>query len=517
MNRIIAVLVVLLAALGFGACHKVDPQVRPAVVVRNVAAPKADRHRLRARAVASRHASFSAQNPASIVPSSWKVPAWYIDPSNASGCASDSNTGTSATCGANGQGPLLTWRELNAVKWGCLGNPAACPRLLQNTTINFLSSQLAPDPIIFTPTIENKTSTIVQCALGSAQVVATGTLGAVTSKNRAANQALVSTFVGGALDVGEFLINTTHPSRAWTVRDTGAGAWLLTQPLVSVQAPIYQVVFPTLVEVDTWASGDVVTAYAPISLHVSALRPTITDLDDDLTSSLYLQNCGIKYAPQYYSPGVNLGNDVVLNESFSLSDIAREPSPTEWSVFVNSFVRAFEVSTSGVSGYAISFGGGNGGGVSNPSVTMYDYDYVFGSSPEGAGVWDIGGIAEGNAVSVYVDQGGELVAIAPGGISVSVESSGIAGIYGPGSVYIESNSYLKYDLGTPAASVLLFSGGMGIGSSSTACSSAVSDGGLATVYCGIPLTATNLDAPAGPTGFGGNAFVLGRGSVSNLR
>lgn len=40
-------------------------------------------------------------------PPSWSVPDWYVDGSKTLPCTSDANTGTSATCGAPGVGPLV--------------------------------------------------------------------------------------------------------------------------------------------------------------------------------------------------------------------------------------------------------------------------------------------------------------------------------------------------------------------------------------------------------------------------
>ena len=62
-----------------------------------------------------------------IIPPSWTVPNWYIDPQNTTTCASDSNSGTSATCGGAGIGPIVTYQELNVHRWGCQGSPSACP------------------------------------------------------------------------------------------------------------------------------------------------------------------------------------------------------------------------------------------------------------------------------------------------------------------------------------------------------------------------------------------------------
>jgi len=123
-------------------------------------------------------------------PSAWTVPAWWVDPGNASGCASDNNTGTSATCAAGGVGPLLTFGAIVA-RWGTLE-----PVLYQNTTITFLSSQTSnADPVILRPYLAGA-YLIVQGVIGASQQVATGTLSGVTAKNQATNTLFSATLNG---------------------------------------------------------------------------------------------------------------------------------------------------------------------------------------------------------------------------------------------------------------------------------------------------------------------------------
>ena len=73
-----------------------------------------------------------------IPPPSWGVPNWYLDFANSTGCASDANSGTSATCGGAGVGPLLHVSQLYA-RWGT-HSPTLNPPSSQ-TVITVLSSQ----------------------------------------------------------------------------------------------------------------------------------------------------------------------------------------------------------------------------------------------------------------------------------------------------------------------------------------------------------------------------------------
>lgn len=91
------------------------------------------------------------------LPISWTQPAWFIDPANSTGAASDSNTCTSVTK------PCLTYAGVVQI-WG----GTTSPRLRQNTTITFLSSQWNDgDPVDVTPYVENGATVTLQGALGA--------------------------------------------------------------------------------------------------------------------------------------------------------------------------------------------------------------------------------------------------------------------------------------------------------------------------------------------------------------
>jgi hypothetical protein len=264
-----------------------------------------------------------ATNSNPIILPSWTIPAWFIDPSNTIGCAADTNSGTIATCtgGCNGSvctsglGPLLTFSELNVHRWGCQGNPTACPRLQQNTTVTFLSSQTsAADPVLFTPLL--KSGAQLSGVLGAAQTVCAATLGQTTPKNRALHPQLLTTaFTGctGTLAVGELIVNTTHPSRAWTALATAdvPPRWNISQPLAPMTSG-----GSTPAEVDTWALGDQVTLYQPVAIDVVVAAPTFTDFNGP---NNYLWLDGITLLDPL-GPGHDnayIGQGAALGESFS--------------------------------------------------------------------------------------------------------------------------------------------------------------------------------------------------------
>src|SRR5271154_385783 len=175
----------------------------------------------------------------------WTQPAWFVDPANSTGHASDSNSGLDALH------PVLSYNGGVAAKWGTFS-----PVLRQTTTLTWLSSQPVgdADPVVFTPVIVGVVATI-QAPPGAAQQIFTGTLGAVTPKNRATQQ-LLNADLGFAAPVGTLIQNTTagKSSYAYVYANVAGTVFALTQPLNPATLPITEVVVPT--EIDTWAAGD---------------------------------------------------------------------------------------------------------------------------------------------------------------------------------------------------------------------------------------------------------------------
>jgi hypothetical protein len=463
------------------------------------------------------HRPLAATGAQPIIPASWTVGHWYIDPSNASGCASDSNSGTSATCGASGVGPLVSWQELNVHRWGCAGVPTACPRIQQNTILSYLSSVTnVSDTIVTAPSIELGTYMAIECALGTAQQSATGTLNTVTSKLRTSNQALSSTFTvtSGATAVGQLVVNTTHSnSRAWIVTSGG----LLTQPLAPITAPVPFP--PTLTEVDTWAHGDSFVAYTPMTVYIASIAPVVTGLDNNLDTGFYVLDCNNPYDPTNTN-GIGstftMGMDVTVAES-SLGRVASMASQgTAWDASLNVFSNGSGSYTAARvdAGLDIIFGGGTLATLEGSIALTYDYDYVF----SGANEFYISYGDQPNIATAYIDTGSSIVAEPPGGVWSSAQSLGTASIYGPGSIKVLGPGNITYGpehnatQTFPIANTGSGGGGLFIGTSSTACSH--SNASPDVISCGIPITTVNLDAAQSSSAFGGNAFIPGQGSIT---
>ena len=202
----------------------------------------------------------SASQP--ILPASWSVPNWYVDPANSTGCASDSNSGTSATCGAAGIGPLKSYGELIVHRWG-----TSAPILPQTVTWNAMSDSTAGvDNISIAPFMAPGVEFDI---IGTYQQVgASFVLGTVTAKNRSSGTLLQVASMPVAAAAGLIVHNTTHVSRAYIDSMVSSTATMC-QPFGPLATPD-----AFLSEVDTWATGDSAVLEQPTKINLLSFRPT---------------------------------------------------------------------------------------------------------------------------------------------------------------------------------------------------------------------------------------------------
>jgi hypothetical protein len=282
-------------------------------------------------------AAMSGGTRPPIINPNWTVAAWFIDPANTTTCASDKNTCTSATCAAGSVGPCLTWSEINYGRWGCLGDPQACPRIAQDTTITFLSSQSRyDDRIIFHPSLDavggSATST------HGPTVVLTGTLTAgapITfnvshAKARASNQPLKNTalLAQGALWQNTNRANSWGWSTGWAVGNT-AHQNVISQPLSPIVNTTGGLPLTIPTENDTWATNDSVTPQTPSTANFVDVRPTFAGLTGQ--GMVIVENFVIpENTAQSVPPGDDdllLGNHVEIAQSW----IQKHVVLTNWS------------------------------------------------------------------------------------------------------------------------------------------------------------------------------------------
>jgi hypothetical protein len=437
------------------------------------------------------------------IPDSWTVPAWFIDPSNVTTCASDNNTGTSATCGGTGVGPLRTWGELNNGRWGCQGSPNICPRLRQSTTITFQSDHTdGTDPVYFFPSAENGPIAItVTGVLNASRQQATGTLGTVTAKNRATGQ-LLNVVLAAGLSVGQMVVNTTHPSRAWLYTLVSGTTWAMTQPLTAYAFPA----IPT--EVDTWTLGDAYTVYNPVKVNFAVFRPSWGDLGVSPDDTIFLQQMNL-WDPGGSGVNVFQSNQYVdINEAFAQRVVAYESLgfPFNAGYIFNTFFQtgigsgASQPVPTWFTAPSISAGAIGSPGAPTLSVPKLtgcelDLDVIFhqrfGILPAYIGQARVG--------QVYIDTATVLTGSGFVDALTGGPWSATSQIWGPGILNMIGAGRVAYPVGSgKAAATFLNTGGLQANGQSRGCLG-VPTAGSAYASCNLALTPTQLDTSLGTT------------------
>jgi len=411
-------------------------------------------------------------------PTSWSVPAWFVDPSNSTGLASDNNAGTSSGT------PLLTKGEI-INRWG-----TSTPNINGvNVVITYLSSDPngGNDPGFFRPNFLNGASLTHQGALPASSF--TGSLLAVTAKNRSANQALRSTFATstGAIAANMMLVNTTRGnSRAFVQRNVSGGTWQLSQPMVPYTPPAEA----TFTEVDTWANGDDIIGYILYAIDLVGIGGQSVEI-------AAANGAHIIYQLTVQKPGTTIfdfmrvdGSAVVI-----LAEIA--------------MLRGLSWSSGGTIRGTIT-NSGLAGNYNMIGTTPYVQGPVIHAGFVGGTVTDMTGVGVFNdtmfsATTTFYIEDAQMAdmfydgAVTPFFYGDCLFSGGVH--YGGGTL----NTVGPSTYTAPAVTRFPVSGGLLLNGVATGYSNATS-GGTVTVHGGIALTPTNLDAAAGAAGFGGYAY-----------
>lgn len=424
----------------------------------------------------------------------WQQATWVIDPANSTGLASDGNTGLDATH------PLLTWGEVQA-RWG-----TDKPRIAQNTTVTFLSSQtLASDAIYCSPYLINATF-VIQGQLGASQQIATGVLSSVTAKNRATPQLLFAN--SGATAINQLVVNTTHASRAWTSISEGGGVFAMSQPIAPVTVPSAVV---TVTEVDTWANGDSVTVYAPTQIIVGEVRPKIVDFTASFSNAaLFFYQIEVALTPGGVGEGSSYFNPAVA--------------------FVDAFCNnPCQVSDAGIQGLTLAH--------CNAIFSEYMGGPIEGVQPMLAGRIDFGrirGCTFGADIIMGIGAGSSGLQIS----GIPSNETAMGACYVAASI-LKSVASVRGDLSTAGSTIVLWGTGafdmLGRGRCSypsgagQAVAAFLLNGGLlcnnvqtnfsvtsAGTWASLSLTPAALDAAAGAAGFGGRAISPDGASFSNV-
>lgn len=463
----------------------------------------------------------------------WSTAQWFVDPSNASGCASDANTGTCGgcnTCGNHfsGDGPLLTWHELNDHRWACLAGAAACPRIQQSTNVQFLSGHPASstDVVRFYGAIESGSTLI----LSGAFPTPTGS-GTITGPMRAVNRAngflLQATALPAGCAVGNFVVNATRASsRAWIY--SGTGPVILSQPLglasIATQVPA---------ENTAWSAGDAVSCYALLQVNIATLLPVV---DSIANSTVALQNIMV---PAFTSQG---GTDaLIVNTAVTVLESGSPTTNPKWlwlqpgsagqsNTVTNGFWPTV-INASSANQGTLFVGGvlGTQGGVQSSGVIDIMSDAIIAGSSSwatGEGVGNdfltdagpsstifsnasgVGSVYLASGVTANVVGGGTFCLAAAACSGVLSNNPGV--LWGPGTINFASNSRTSYVGGSNAwSSVMLLTDAGGtaqINSLATGCATAVDAGPV----CNLAFTTANIDTSVSP--FPGKCFATGAGA-----
>ena len=464
----------------------------------------------------------------------WAATTYYIDPqSSQATCADSTNTGLSSAS------PLCTWHELHDHVWGCGAGMGyggqACPRIRQNVTIVFNSSQTGNgDPIYFSPMLENGAVVALQGALGTAQTTLTGTLATVTAKNRSTPTLLKSTINGAdggtstSLSAGLLMLNTyaptdggaTHVSRAWSYYNN-SGTVSFSQPLTPVTMPLGLNGYTA--EVNDWAAADTFSAYTPVSIDLVRYAPVVAHQNTTATNFaayLYQVNVYDPTAP-FWDSGVG-PNTVTLNHEVSVVDssfakavnvVGEAVSTVDWqNVYVGQLQAASVPSQLVFAGGVI--GTQAGSYVSSLSNVLLDGDVILG----GTGATYLQGTVNTAGAGaqlglVYADTSATL-GIADGVVYANGVYSSAPIVWGPGTLNVTGQSRLRYPSGSGKAAATFTLTTLQLNGQTKFCSGNPAQSAT-TLTCNLSLSASQLDTTLGTTIAAGCGFNPGGGGYCN--
>lgn len=408
------------------------------------------------------------------------TPAWFLDPGNVSGQASDQNDGTSVSS------PLLSYGEL-ARRWGTYA-----PLFFGSVALTWLSSGPVTDPVLFNPILLEGGRSYL---LGQPTVVASGHLGAVTAKNRATGQRLQAN-LGFAVGphVGRMLTNTTRGGVCFIDADLGGNVALLTQPLASNAPPPPADYSTAPAEVDTFALGDAFTIATVPSVHVLEYTPMGSSFDSVTFTVPAFASHLDNLEPTPGNPG---------NAQFSFGGVIW--SECSFHKTLQTDHRSGDAAT--LTNVWAAYGGELG---RNSQIIGGAYNTLGGvlvltkNAAVDGDAYLNAGTSQGGEQAIFVLDDVYLGATTEGFFMTVGSSlySATTSLWGPAHVRVLAHGQLVYPAGQTAVATFLQAGGITLNDKATAYS--VSAAGAWTG--GIALTPANLDATVAGGGFGGAAI-----------
>jgi hypothetical protein len=424
----------------------------------------------------------------------WLRVAWFIDPQNRTGLASDSNDGATPTT------PVLTWNKGVIQRYG-----TNSPTLGQDTTWTFLSgTALAEtDPIIFSPTATNGSQLVFQGTLVAANKIGSGILAGVIAKDYVAGQLLTADLgSAGPVGVNQLVVNTTagKSSAAFTFANVAGTTFNLSQALTRTTLPLS---IPTFV--DTWANGDTFDVYLLDSIEMAQFTPTFADS----VARAYIQQLGFEAStagsPFYW------GNGVALQESrIDRRAAMYQGAPVRSTYCVNcAFTDIFGI---------------NGGASQNAVALLVDSVPTTRILGGFAAVTINGAVLDGNVILTPAGGGGSAIngcllgtvyvqagLVAQGSNTFGAFLFDGPRFWGPARYEIEEGhtfltaSAVSIFLNTMSPKIII-GGSSGFAFTATRANPSVINGN-------VPITPATIDAQADPAGVG--MYVPGVGGLSN--
>jgi hypothetical protein len=187
----------------------------------------------------------SGGTPSPIIPASWTVPTWFVDPS----AGSDNNSCTSIGAPCKSYAAIVQ-------RWG-----TTQPTLLQSTAITWLNDDVSTDPVVLLPTLVGGGGLSLN---GSLIQITTATIGTYTAPNFVAGTKGQITASGqsGAYwtpFVGMIVRDTTNSSSFVVDSDIGSATATISTPF---HFPVQE--FPA--SPGTITNGDAITIFRPTKI-----------------------------------------------------------------------------------------------------------------------------------------------------------------------------------------------------------------------------------------------------------
>lgn len=349
---------------------------------------------------------------------------YYTDWADITGCASDSNTCTSAVCGDVGVGPCQSVNGVIA-QWGTFS-----PIVSHTITIQALSSEPAgAEDIVLRPILEGADLILI----GSPTMVgAPFSAGAVTPKLRTSHgtQLKVAAFPSSAV-VGMSVHNLTTGSVAM-IDALSLGVATLTQPLNGTALTTVTSA-PSVTEDDAWAPGQSLQLESLTTLNLKELSPTGGDDDPSgHTPVAWVQDI---YVPDAYGTP---GKSILLSNAYGVvtafADCRIDPEfDTSGEPHPYSLVLGSQLNGGALLGLTDVLGGSSNGALAQTTkmydLSVVDDDVALHGETLVKGLYSIAGYA-------FVDG---LIEPSHGGILV-LEHDWASGsnLYGPGTLAVQS-------------------------------------------------------------------------------